>query len=132
MLFKRILKLYLFSFLLTIVLSVAFNFSFIMSDEKHIGLYLLISGSLFLNIPLVVVSIPGLSLFIKSPDEKSKAFTASAIPPVIALIWVVAFSGMDEADREFYAIIVIAFLIVLSYLFFGKARRKKIIDDVEV
>ena len=132
MLFKRVLKLYLFAFLLTIVLSIAFNFSFIMSDDKHIGLYLLISGSLFLNIPLVLVSIPGLLLSLQSPDEMSRAFAASAIVPAIILIWVVAFSGMDGVDREFYAIAVIAFLIVLSYLFFGKPRRKKIIDNIEV
>jgi lipoprotein signal peptidase len=132
MLFKHIPKLYLFAFLLTIVLSIAFNFSFIMSDDKHIGLYLLISGGLFLNIPLVLVSIPGLLFFIQSPDEKSKAFAVSTIPLTMILIWVVAFSGMDGVDRKFYAITLIAFLIVLSYLFFGKPNRKKIINNVEV
>jgi len=118
----KIWKLLLLTYLFSVILTIIFSFILLLFTAKggwDIRLLPInIAGSLFINIPLTFIAIPGLFMSISFEREKKKAFVACFITPAAILVWLLTASKIQRGDLEFYTLAVISFMIVLGYFFY--------------
>jgi len=126
---KLLLLLYLFSVLLSIVLSFAFILFTVKGQwDSHLVPSTLV-GALFLNLPLTLLWIPGLFMSINFKNEKNKAFIACFITPVAILGYLLFGSKLQYGDKEFYATLVISQIIVLCFMFSRRLTPDNIVEE---
>jgi len=126
---KLLLFQYLFSVLLSIVLSFVFFLITVKGDLDSHLIPITLIGAFFLNLPLTLLWIPGLFMSINFKNKKSKAFIACFITPVAILGYVLFGSKMQYGDKEFYATQVISQIIVLCFMFFRRLTPDNIVEE---
>lgn len=115
---KLLLRTYIFSFLLTIVLATAWSFIFSASATDLKAIQVIVLTSLLFNIPLNLIAFPGLFMSASFQTNKLKAATACFLAPVAILIKVATMAGTPANEMAFNIIIVISFILVLGYFFY--------------
>jgi hypothetical protein len=115
---KLLLKLYIFSFLLTTVFLFIYSFLTAKSGFDNHLITATVLGALLLNIPLILIAIPGLFMSVSFANHKLKAFVACFITPAALLIYTLTSAKLQAADKVYYGVFVIAFTMVLGYFFY--------------
>jgi len=126
---KLLLLQYLFSMLLSIVLSFVFILFTVKSQwDSHLVPSSLV-GALVLNLPLTLLWIPGLFMSINFKNEKNKAFIVCFITPIAILGYVLFGAKLQYGDKEFYATHIISQIIVLCFMFFRRLTPDNIVEE---
>jgi hypothetical protein len=115
---KLLLKLYVFSFLLTTVFLFIYSFLTVKTGFDSHLITATVLGALLLNIPLNFIAIPGLFMSVSFVKHKLKAFVACFIAPAALLLYTLTSAKLQTADKVYYGSFVIAFAIVLGYFFY--------------
>ncbi|SEP43775.1 hypothetical protein [Mucilaginibacter sp. OK283] len=126
---KLLLLLYLFSVLLSIVLSFVFILFTVKGQwDNHLVPSTLV-GALVLNIPITLIEIPGLFMSINFKNAKSRAFISCLLTPVAILLYVLLGTKLQNDDKQFYALHFVAQIIVLCFMFFRKLTPDNIVEE---
>jgi hypothetical protein len=126
---KLLLLLYMFSVILSIGISFLWMFFSIKGEWDSHLVPLTIVGALFLNLPLTFIELPGLFISINFKKEKNKALIFCIITPVAILGYVLIGSKLQYGDKEFYAIQLIAQLLVISVMFFKGLTPNNVVEE---
>jgi hypothetical protein len=121
---KLFLKLFFFSFLLSLILSLLYIF--INNRQYNESIFPLVCvGSLFLTGLLSIASFPGLFIAKAINENGRSSFIAYFLVPVAAMITVL-FSSLQEGDKQFYFIIAASYTLVSGFFYLKKTQLKKI------
>jgi hypothetical protein len=120
---KTLLKLYLFSFLLTEVLSLIYGFIIMRGDIGQEGFLLTLVGSLFGNLILTLATIPGIAMSLGTKKTSSKIICYLLIPVLLLIYVAVGKANLQSADYAFTLILIASFIFV--HLFFLIKRINK-------
>ncbi len=115
---KLLLRTYIFSFLLTIVLATAWSFIFNAQATDLKAIQVIVLSSFLFNIPLNLIAFPGLFMSVSFQASKLKAGIACFLAPAAILIKVATMKGTPANEMAFNIIIVTAFILVLAYFFY--------------
>jgi len=128
-LWKLLLLTYLFSVLLSIIISFVFILFTVKGQwDSHLVPITLV-GAFFLNLLITLIELPGLFMSINFKNAKSRAFISCLLTPVAILLYVLLGSKMQYGDKQLYAIQFISQIIVLCFMFFRRLTPDNIIEE---
>ncbi|AMR32763.1 hypothetical protein A0256_15695 [Mucilaginibacter sp. PAMC 26640] len=92
----------------------------------------MIAGGLFINLPLLFISAPGIIISANFVNEKQKAFAACFLTPLfILLVILTGLTGLQKGDMEAYAITALSFMLVLAYFFYKNLTPNNVNEAFE-
>lgn len=127
---KLLFRIFIFSFLVTIMLT--FTYRIVAVKSKYDGHLtpLIFAGSFFLNLLLTIVAGPGIILSRKSTISKLQSFAICLFTPLTILICII-FSGLQKGDMGFYLIAVCSFILVSGFFLFKRLAPTNAIIGIE-